>query len=87
MEALSQANNKGDTILTNFNSRYCVYGSSNQSIYMKDKYFLHSFLRKEDAMSYIKEHSNRHGEHECYDIYVGENIIERVYVKSKETTL
>ena len=67
-----------------FTSRYTVYGASNQSIYMKDKYFLHSFLRKEDAMNYIREHSNRHGEHECYDIYVGGSIIERVYVKLEE---
>ena len=70
--------------MNNFNSRYCVYGSSNNVIWMKQKDFLHSFLRKEDAMSYIKEYSNRHGGHECYDIYVGGSIIERVYVKLEE---
>lgn len=67
-----------------FTNRFTVYGSSNQSIWMKDKDFLHSFLRKEDAMSYIKDHGQRLMTYECYDVYVAGNIIERVYVQTKE---
>lgn len=66
-----------------FSSRYCVYASSEEALYMKDKIFLHSFLRKEDAMGYIKNHSNRHSEHECYDIYVGGEMVERVHMQAK----
>lgn len=62
-----------------FNERWVVYGAAKESRFLAEKDFLHSFLRQDSAKDYIKAHKNLFpGRYECYDVYVGSALRERV---------
>lgn len=65
--------------MSNFNERWVVYGAAKKSRLLAEKHFLHSFLRQDSAKDYIKAHKNLFpGRYECYDVYVGSELRERV---------
>lgn len=65
--------------MSNFNQRYCVYGTTLGSRLLSGKEFLHSFLREDSAKAYIKSHRKLFPKsYPCYDVYVGGEFKERI---------